>query len=39
MLPIMEKALALLQEGKPARLLRRHSMPTDVAILDRASTC
>ena len=34
MLPIMEKALALLQEGKPARLLRTQFDAGDVAILD-----
>ncbi len=34
MLPIMEKALALLQEGRPARLLRTQLDAGDVAILD-----
>jgi GTP-binding protein YchF len=34
MLPVMEKALALLQEGKPARILRSQMDAADVAILD-----
>ncbi|MCU0790859.1 MAG: redox-regulated ATPase YchF [Nitratireductor sp.] len=33
-LPVMEKALALLQEGKPARLLRTKLDAADLAILD-----
>ncbi len=34
MLPVMEKALALLQDGKPARILRNQMDAADVAILD-----
>ncbi len=33
-LPVMEAALALLQEGKPARILRKTSDPIEIAILD-----
>ncbi len=33
-LPVMEAALALLQEGKPARVLRTKSAPDEIAILD-----
>ena len=33
-LPVMEQALALLQDGKPARILRGELPPEDIAILD-----
>ena len=33
-LPVMEKALALLQDGEPARVLRRDLAPDDLRILD-----
>ncbi|MFZ1682049.1 MAG: redox-regulated ATPase YchF [Rhizobiaceae bacterium] len=33
-LPVMEKALALLREGKPARLLRRDADPADLRMLE-----
>jgi GTP-binding protein YchF len=33
-LPVMEKALALLQEGKPARVLRPDLAPEDLRLLD-----
>jgi ribosome-binding ATPase len=34
MLPVMEKTLELLREGKPARILRTKLDPADLAILD-----
>jgi len=33
-LPVMEQALALLQNGKPTRLLRRELAPEDLTVLD-----
>jgi GTP-binding protein YchF len=33
-IPVMEKALALLQNGKPARVLRKELAPEDLRILD-----
>jgi GTP-binding protein YchF len=33
-LPVMERALALLQDGKPARILRKDIAPEDLAILN-----
>jgi GTP-binding protein YchF len=33
-LPVMEQALALLQDGKPARILRKGIAPEDLAILN-----
>ena len=34
LVPVMEKALAMLQAGKPARVLRRDLSPEDIRILD-----
>lgn len=34
LVPVMEKALATLQAGKPARVLRRELAPEDIRILD-----
>ncbi len=34
LLPVMEQALALLQDGKPTRLIRKTGAPEEIALLD-----